>query len=129
MDEVAAQRGCPVPAPEMPSGGRPDALAPGHPTKTRFCVYQIHGFDLRGERVYPGGPLDRVLNGSLSRYPPGIACAGVATLPTVIVLVYKNAPTRHIAVNVGGCSLTTAHRTSRVLLRDLLSDYQNVFKR
>ena len=46
---------------------------------------------------------------------PRTSCAGTATLATVVVLEYATL-TRHVAVDVGDCSLITSRGTRRILL-------------
>ena len=119
---AVAGQSCPVPAPSRSSPGRSNAVAPGDPTATTICIYELGRRRALDRQVLGGGPLDGALNSSLSRFPPRSACAGTATLPTVILLRYRAAPPRHVVVDIGGCSLITSHGSSRVLLGRALGE-------
>lgn len=95
------------------SAGAPDALAPSPPVSTTFCLY-LPGHVVAKAR-YRGGPFDAALNGSDARFPRGTACAGIATLPSVVVFTYSST-IRYVVLDVGGCVLITSTGTRRVLI-------------
>lgn len=122
--------GCPRRQPLRSSAGAPDALAPGAPVSTMFCVY-FHGH-IFAKAGYKGGPLDNALNRSLAKLPSRTFCAGTATGPSVVVLRYRSR-TRHVVLDVGGCEVTMSTGVPRQLSGraegSLLRAYTNAVER
>lgn len=98
---------CPSRAPKRSSpAGAGSPIAPGDPVWTTVCIYRPHGLSgVHSAQRYAGGPLDQVLDGTLSAVQAGQSCGGGGLAPMVALLRYRSGAIRRIVIDFGRCTV------------------------